>query len=83
MAKTRSTLLHIRETLHLSVGKKIDPHEKWDWFLSIETESLDKLKILRDDPHFYKFQAEVISHSVAYSESHVFEMAPRKNVQFS
>lgn len=83
MAQTRSTLLHIRETLHLNVGKKVEEDDKWDWFISLEVETLEKLKLLKQDPRYYKFQADVIHPHVTYSESHLFEMTPRKKTQFS
>jgi len=80
---TRTTLLRIREILHLNVGKRIDAENPWDWFVSIEVESLDKLAIAQDDPHYYKFLQEVIRASVRRQEVLTFEMEPRKDVKYS
>ena len=80
---TRTTLLRIREILHLNVGKRIEPENQWHWFVSIEVESLDKLAIAQDDPHYYKFLREVLEESVERKEVHVFEMEPRKDVKYS
>lgn len=80
---TRTTLLRIREVLHLHVGKRIRPGDPWHWFLSIEAESLDKLAILQDDPHYYKFWHEVVVRSVETQQTLVFEMDPRKDVRYS
>ena len=83
MWTSRATLLRIREVLHLNVGKRIKENEPWDWFLSIEAESLDKLAILQDDPHFFKFQQEVVKASVDKQKVLTFEMEPRKDVKYS
>jgi Stress responsive A/B Barrel Domain len=80
---TRTTLLRIREVLHLNVGKRIKQEDPWHWFVSMEIESLDKLTILQDDPHYFKFQQEVVKASVATEQALVFEMEPRKDVKYS
>jgi hypothetical protein len=80
---TRTTLLRIREILHLNVGKRIKPENPWDWFVSIETESLDKLAIAQDDAQYYKFLHEVVGESVDRREVLTFEMEPRKDVKYS
>jgi hypothetical protein len=80
---TRTTLLRIREILHLNVGKRVKPDNPWDWFVSIEVESLDKLAIAQDDAHYYKFLHEVLGESVQQQEVLTFEMEPRKDVKYS
>ena len=80
---TRTTLLRIREILHLNVGKRIKDEDPWQWFVSIEVESLDKLAIAQDDPHYFKFQHEVINSSVHEKQVLTFEMEPRKDVKYS
>jgi hypothetical protein len=80
---TRTTLLRIREVLHLNVGKRIKPEDPWHWFVSLEAESLDKLAILQDDPYYFKFVEEVVRPSVDKQEVLVFEMEPRKDVKYS
>jgi hypothetical protein len=80
---TRTSLLRIREVLHLNVGKRIKQEDPWHWFVSMEAESLDKLAILQDDPHYFKFQQEVVKPSVATEQVLTFEMEPRKDVKYS
>ena len=80
---TRTTLLRIREVLHLNVGKRIKQDDPWHWFVSIEAESLDKLHILQDDPHYFKFVEEVVRPSVDKQQVLVFVMEPRKDVKYS
>ncbi len=83
MWTTRSTLLHIREVLHLNVGKRIKAEDPWHWFLTIEAESLDKLAMAQDDPYYFKFIQDVINESVETKQVLTFEMDPRKDVKYS
>jgi hypothetical protein len=83
MWSSRTSLLRIREVLHLNVGKRIKDSDPWDWFISIEAESLDKLAILQDDPQYFKFVREVIEPSVDKRQVLTFEMDPRKDVKYS
>lgn len=85
MWTTRTTLLRIREVLHLNVGKRIKVENPWDWFVSIEAESLDKLAIAKDDPHYHKFINDVLRPNVDEQSQQVltFEMEPRKDVKYS
>jgi hypothetical protein len=83
MWTTRTTLLRIREILHLNVGKRIREGDPWHWFVSVEVESLDKLAIAQDDPHYFKYVREVIESSVDQSQILTFEMEPRKDVKYS
>ncbi|QIF05074.1 Dabb family protein [Roseimicrobium sp. ORNL1] len=83
MWTTRTTLLRIREILHLNVGKRIRAEDPWHWFVSLEVESLDKLAIAQDDPHYFKYVRDVIESSVDQSQVLTFEMEPRKDVKYS
>ena len=83
MMQTRSTLLKIPEILSLRTGKRIRQDDSWDWFVYIEAETLDKLAIAQDDPHYFKYLQEVIHPSIALQEVHAFEMDPRKDVKYS
>jgi hypothetical protein len=85
MWTTRTSLLRIREILNLNVGKRIRPEDPWDWFVSIEVESLAKLAIAMDDPHYRKFMDDVLDRDVQKDKQQVvaFEMEPRKDVKYS
>jgi hypothetical protein len=82
---TRTSLLRIREILHMNVGKRIKPGDPWDWFVSIEVESLAKLAIAMDDPHYRKFIDDVLEKDVQKDKHQIltFEMEPRKDVKYS
>jgi hypothetical protein len=49
----------------------------------LEVESMDKLVICQDDPHYIKFREEVLKPNIADQESTAFEMEPRKDVKYS
>lgn len=80
---TRTTLLKIPEVLSLRTGKRINPDDPWVWFVAIEVESLDKLAICQDDPHYFKYLEEVVRPSVETRQVLTFEMEPRKDVKYS
>lgn len=80
---TRTTLLKIPEVLALRTGKRIQPDDPWAWFVLIEAESLDKLAICQDDPHYFKYFEEVLKTSTVTRRVLTFEMDPRKDVKYS
>jgi len=80
---TRSTLLKIPEILALRTGKRIKPEDPYDWFVFMESDSLDKLAIAQDDPHYFKFLQEVVHPSIEKEDVHLYEMDPRKDVKYS
>ena len=80
---TRSTLLKIPEILALRTGKRIRPDDPYDWFVFVEADSLDKLAIAQDDPHYFKFLQEVVHPSIEKQDAHLYEMDPRKDVKYS
>ena len=83
MSLTRVHLLRVPEVLSVRTGKRVKPEEPWDWFITFEVESLDKLAICQDDPHYIKFREEVLKASVADQCIQSFEMEPRKDVKYS
>ncbi len=80
---TRASLLKIPEILSLRTGKSVTAGAPWSWFVSIETESLDKLAICQDDANYFKYLGEVVQPSVERQEVLMFEMEPRKDVKYS
>ncbi len=83
MSLTRVQLLRVPEILVVRTGKRIKLNDPWEWFVMLELESLDKLAICQDDPHFIKFREEIIRPSVAEHCVQTFEMDPRKDVKYS
>lgn len=83
MSRTRMLLLRIPEVLAVKTGKRVNPHDAYDWFIYLETETMDKLAICQDDPHYFKFREDVLKANIADQETTVFEMDPRKDVKYS
>ncbi|MEQ1843806.1 MAG: Dabb family protein, partial [Verrucomicrobiales bacterium] len=57
---SRSQLLRISEVLYLQTGRTIRPEAEWPFFVAIDVESSDKLRMCLDDPVYIKFKEEVI-----------------------
>ncbi|HCN28733.1 MAG TPA: hypothetical protein DIT64_08180 [Verrucomicrobiales bacterium] len=83
MSRTRVSLLRIPEVLAVKTGKRVNPSDSFEWFVYLEVESMDKLAICQDDPHYIKYREEVLKPNVAEQEAEAFEMEPRKDVKFS
>ncbi len=83
MSLTRVQLLRVPEVLAVRTGKRIKPDSEWHWFITLEVESLDKLAICQDDPHYIKFREEVLKPTMAEQCVQSFEMEPRKDVKYS
>ncbi len=83
MSRTRVQLLRVPEILAVKTGKRVNPDDPYPWFVYLEVESMDKLTICQDDPHYIKFREEVLKPHIAEQEATAFEMDPRKDVKYS
>jgi len=83
MRQTRIQLLKIPEVLAVKCGKKITPDTSWDFFLSVDVESMEKLAIYREDPIHVKFVEEVIRPFTVDRLAIDYETDPRRNVLYS
>jgi hypothetical protein len=83
MAKTRAQLLKIPVVLGVKCGKRIEPDCPYEFFLSVDVESMDKLAIYREDPVHIKFVEEVIKPNTSERAAYDFEMEPGKDVRYS
>lgn len=83
MRETRIQLLKIPEVLSVRCGKKIDPDLEWPFFLVVEVESLDKLKLYAGDARHVKFVEEVIKPNTVARLALDHEMEPGKDVTYS
>ena len=82
MRETRIQLLKIPEVLTVRCGKRIAPDLEWPFFLAVEVESLDKLKLYIEDPIHMKFVEEVIKPNILERLALDHEMEPGKNVKY-
>ena len=76
-------LLRVPEVLAVKTGKRVNSSDPWPWFVYLEVETMDKLVICQDDPHYIKFREEVLKPNISEQESTAFEMEPRKDVKYS
>lgn len=83
MRETRIQLLKIPEVLSVRCGKNIEPDLEWPFFLVVEVESLDKLKLYREDARHVKFVEEVIKPHTSARLALDHEMEPGKDVTYS
>lgn len=83
MSRARMALLRVPEVLTVKTGKRVNPNDPFPWFVYLEVESMDKLTICQDDPHYIKFREDVLKPNVAEQEATAFEMEPRKDVKYS
>ena len=80
---TRSILLRIPEVLGVKSGRNVDTRSEWQFFLAIEVESLDKLRMTLDDPFHLKFLETVIKPNTAGHFAMDFELDPSKELKYS
>ena len=80
---TRSLLLKIPEVLSVKSGRNVDANSQWSFFVAIEVESLDKLKITIEEAVHIKFIETVIKPNTSSQFIMDFEMDPSKDLKYS
>ena len=80
---TRSILLKIPEVRSVHSGRNVDSDSEWPFFFSIEVESLDKLRMVEEDPSFLRFLRDVVQSNTDGEEAFDFEMDPSKDLRYS
>jgi hypothetical protein len=80
---SRSLLLKIPEVLAVRSGRNLDPASQWRFFVSLEVNSLDKLRVTLDDPFHLKFIEKYIKPHTVSSFSLDFELDPSKDLKYS
>ena len=80
---SRSLLLKIPEVMTVRSGRNIAPESQWQFFFSIEVDSLEKLKITQDDPFYLKFVEKYIKPNTASQFAMDFELDPSKKLKYS
>jgi len=83
MRSTRMQLLKIPEVNIVKCGKKIDPDLDWDFFLSVQVDTLAHLASYAAHPVHVKFVEEVIKPNVVARLALDYEMEPGKDVTYS
>ena len=83
MRTSRSLLLRIPEVLSVRSGRNLDPASQWQFFVGIEVNSLEKLRITLDDPFHLKFIEKHIKPNTASHFAMDFELDPSKDPKYS
>lgn len=83
MRATRSMLLKIPEVLSVRSGKNTDSDGEWPFFVSVEAESLEKLRMYTEDPVHLKYLETVIKPNTTARYSMDFQTDPSKDIKYS
>jgi len=80
---SRSLLLKIPEVLNVRSGRNIDPTSPWPFFIAIEVDSLEKLRITQDNAQHLKLVEKFIKPNTTSHFAMDFELDPSKNLKYS
>jgi Stress responsive A/B Barrel Domain len=80
---SRSLLLKIPEVLGVRSGRNLDPESQWQFYFSIEVDSLEKLRITLDDPFHLKLMERIIRPNTSGEFSMDYELDPSKDLKYS
>jgi hypothetical protein len=80
---TRSLLLKIPEVLGVRSGRNLDAESQWQFFFSIEVDSLEKLRATLDDPFHLKLMERTIKPNICGQFSMNYELDPSKDLKYS
>lgn len=80
---SRSLLLKIPEVLSVRSGRNIDPESQWQFYFSIEVDSLEKLRITLDDAFYLKLMEKYIKPQTMADFSMAYELDPSRDLKYS
>ena len=80
---TRSLLLKIPEVFSVRSGRNLDTDSDWPFFLSVEVETLEKLRIYIEDPVHLKYVETVIKPNTTARFALDFQTDPSKELKYS
>ena len=83
MRTSRSLLLRIQEVHNVRSGKRIDPENEYQFCVTMDFESREKLAMFREDPLWVKFQHEHLNKASDESLELIYETEPGKKVKYS
>ena len=80
---SRSLLLKIPEVLAVRSGRNVDPSGQWQFYFSVEVDSLEKLRVTLDDPQHLKLMEKWIRPNTSDSFAMDYELDPSRNLKYS
>lgn len=82
MRQTRTQLLKVPEVKIIRCGQRIGSGD-WDYFVSLEFESMEKLALFAANPITHRHREEVLVPNVVAASAHDFELEPGKDPKHS
>ena len=83
MMNTRRLLLKIPEARNVKCGKRINDQMHWEFFLAADFESMEKLRVYRDDPVHFKYVEDFLKPSIVDRIVLDYETDPARNTKYS
>jgi hypothetical protein len=83
MISARVSMLKIPEVQGVRTGKNVDPGSPWGFFVALDVESMDRLKLVHEDAVYIKFQADILSGAVEEQFVANYEMQPGKSIKYA
>jgi len=83
MRETRMRLLKIPEVLRVRCGKRLNAEEKWPFFFALDAESTEKLAHGLADPHYLKYEEEVLAPHAIKNLTLEHEVEPGRDTRYS
>lgn len=80
---SRSLLLKIPEVLSVRSGRNIDPESQWQFYFSIEVDSLEKLRAILDNAFYIKLMEMTIKPATRERFTLNYELDPSKDLKYS
>ncbi len=80
---SRSQLLRIPEVLAVRSGRNLLPESPWQFFFSIEVDSLEKLRIVLGDPFYLKLLEKTIRPRSVDELTLDYELDPSRDLRYS
>jgi len=80
---SRSLLLKIPEVLAVKSGRNLDPESEWGFFLAVEVDSTEKLRVVLDDGFYLKFIEKWVKPHTCGHFAMDFELDPSKDLKYS
>ena len=80
---SRSQLLRVPEVLAVRSGRNTDPLSQWHFCFSIEVGSLEKLRIVLDDPFYFKLLEKTLRPLAVSDFNLTYELDPSRDLKYS
>ncbi len=80
---SRMCFHRIREARNFRSGRNLDGKSEFAFFLAADFENRSQYEMFRDDPHFLRFENEVLKARTTSRVEHLFETEPGRDPKYS